>query len=451
MTEPPVASSGSAAVDAEVGESTPAWLLAATLLLTALNLRAVVITIGPLLREVQAGLGLSDTMAGVLTTLPVVVFGLFGLLGARVAQRLGVARAVVVALALVTLGTGLRGLAPSGGWLLAISLVAFVGIAVGNVLAPVLVKAWFPARVGRATAWYTTALAFGTAVPAAATVPLALALGGWRPGLSVWALPGVVALVAAFAVVGYERRARRHAGDLPTSGADPVAGAAEGSDAAPANSGDERAGSRGCVGEQAAVAIRSRVRRHPTTWALAAFFGLQSLEAYTVAGWLPAILRDAGVSPARAGAMLAVVMLLGAPIALMLPPLAAWRDDQRPFVVVLVAASFAGYLGLLLAPAAAPLLWSLLLGVGLGAFPLALLLIALRAGSPSGTAELSTLVQGLGYLMAAAGPVTIGIIHDRTGGWDLPIGVLLVLLVPKLLAGLLAARPGCVDEAAGPG
>jgi MFS transporter, CP family, cyanate transporter len=190
------------------------------------------------------------------------------------------------------------------------------------------------------------------------------------------------------------------------------------------------------------------VHRQLKAWALAGFFGLQSLEAYTAMGWLPAIFQDAGVPAARAGALLAVTMVLGVPISLLLPRLAARSDDQRVYVVGLIVVSVSAYLGLILAPAAAPLLWAVLLGIGLGAFPLALVLIGLRASTTRGTAALSSLAQGAGYTLAATGPVTVGALHDLTGEWTWPLLTLVALLVPKLVVGLIAAAPGTVDSAA---
>jgi MFS transporter, CP family, cyanate transporter len=390
-----------------------AGLLGLTLMLTAINLRAAATSVGPLLREIQADLGMSDTIAGVLTSLPVLCFGLVGLFSGRLGRRFGAEPTVVLALVLLAGGLVLRANAPSVGWLLASSLVALVGIAVANVLVPVLVKAWFPQDVGRATGWYSMALAAGVGASAALTVPLASLLGGWRPGLGIWAAPIVVALIP-WSVIARRRPLQGRA--APLAGGHP--------DEIP----------------------RGIVRRSPQAWALAVFFGIQSTEAYVAMGWLPAILRDAGVPPARAGVYLGITMGIGAPISLLLPRMAARRPDQRPFVVLVVLGSLAAYLGLYLAPAAAPLLWALLLGVGLGAFPLALVLLGLRAETPRGTSDLSALAQGVGYLLAVAGPLAVGAIHERTGSWSWPIAVLGLLLVPKTVTGFVAARPGLVDR-----
>lgn len=383
-------------------------LLGATLLLTAVNLRAAVTSVGAVLRDVQVGVGMSDTVAGVLTTLPVVSFGLIGLVAARLGRKVGTDRALIGALVLVTVGLAVRAVAPSPGWILATSLVALSGMALGNVLVPVAVKAWFPDDVGRWTGLYSVGILLGTAVPVAVTVPLAEALGGWRFGLGIWAIPAALALLPWLLV------SRR--GD-------------------------------GLASPPAAwTRTTSHVRRSPKAWALMVFFGIQSLEAYTAMGWLPSIFQDAGISATRAGLLVGLTMVLGVPIALFVPPIAARHPDQRPWVVLLGVASVLGYLGLWLAPGGAPLLWAVLLGVGLGAFPLALLLIGLRTKGAQGTSELSSLVQGWGYLLAAMGPLGIGVLHEVTGGWDVPLAALLLLLVPKLTAGLIAGAPGYVDQ-----
>lgn len=394
-------------------------LLAVTLTLTALNLRGAVSSVGPVLRDIQAGLEMSDTLAGVLTTLPVLSFGLVGLLTARIGRRLGTERALIGALALIAVGLLVRALAPGAVSLLVTSLLAMIGIAIANVLVPVAVKAWFPHDVGRMTGWYSTAMTVGVAVPAATTVPISAAFGGWRVGLGVWALPAVVALVPWVVMARARRRPVPAGGSAATPAPQVVTGATR----------------------PQMVAVHRQLK----AWALTVFFGIQALEAYTAMGWLPSIFQDAGIAPTRAGILTALTTGIGAPVALLLPRLAARSSDQRPWVVVLTSLSVVAYLGLLTAPAAAPWLWAILLGIGLGAFPLALVLIGLRAATSAGTVALSSLVQGFGYLLAAVGPVTIGVLHERTGGWGVPLLVLLGLLVPKFVAGMIASAPGNVD------
>jgi MFS transporter, CP family, cyanate transporter len=391
------------------------WVLVlavVAVLLTAFNLRPAVTSLGSLLPEVREGTGTSVATAGLLTSLPPICFGLAALVGARLGRRFGTATTLLAAMAAAGLLLAGRATSSTTSALLLWTVAALVALGLGNVLLPVAVKRWFPGRVGGATGWYALALAAGTAAAAGLSVPLAEATGGWRVGLGAWAVPALVA-----AVPWWWLRDRR--GSVATATAEEVA---------------------------AAAATARRVRRAPRAWALGGYFGFQSTVAYVVMGWLPSIYRDAGLTPSTSGGLLALVMIVGGPVSLLVPTLAGRREDQRGLVVTMVIAAAAGFGGLLLAPTTVPWVWALLLGIGMGAFPLSLALIGLRAGTAAGTASLSSVTQGIGYLLAAAGPVLIGVLRDATGGWRAPLAVVLGLLVPQLLCGLVAARPGVLDR-----
>ncbi|WP_324278567.1 MFS transporter [Blastococcus brunescens] len=177
--------------------------------------------------------------------------------------------------------------------------------------------------------------------------------------------------------------------------------------------------------------------------AVMAFFGLQSLSFYALLTWLAAILEDdAGASPVTAGTLVAVAALVGAPLSLLVPPLAARRPSQVAWVVGAAVPIAAGILGLLIAPQAAPALWSVLYGLGTGAsFPLAMTLVLLRSRDPAQTGRLSAASQSLGYLLAASGPLFVGLLHELTGGWTASLLLLLVALAGQVAAGLVAGRP----------
>lgn len=411
------------------GRAAPSALLAATLVVTALNLRPAITSVGALLRDIQLDLGMSDTVAGVLTSLPVLCFGIVGLVAGRIGRRVGTERALVLSMALVLAGLVLRATAPSATALLGTSLIALAGMAVANVLMPVVVKAWFPSAVGWATGLYSTGIMVGTMLGGVTSVPLANALGGWRWGLgSVAAL--AAAALASWAALGVARR-ERPADAVPAPGTDGVRGAGE--VAAPLT-----------VDLPSAPAVFA-MWRSPRAWALVVFFGLQSLEAQFVMGWWPAILQDAGVSPATAGVLMGTSMLFGVPVALVVAPLVARWPDQRAGLVATTIASVLALVGVLVAPRFSPVLWTVLMGIGLSAFPLALLLIGMRTSSARATSDLSALTHGAGYLIAATGPFTIGALHDATGGWSAPLIVMIALTVPRLVSGWVIGKPGPVD------
>lgn len=385
------------------------------LLLAAVNLRPAVTSLGPLMKEVRTGLGMSGTMAGLLTSVPAACFALFGFTAPRLARRYGPGAVVCSGMALIAAGLLLRPFAGGTPAFLAASALALAGIAVSNVLMPVIVKRYFPDRVGALTGVYSMALSLGTALAAAVSVPLTDALGhGWRLGLGVWALPALLAAAVWLPLV----RDRTPAGGT-------------GRAAAPAVRAPEAAGS---------------ITRSRTARMMAAFFGLQSTSAYVTMGWVPQIYRDSGISADKAGLMLAVTMALGVPLSFVLPPLAARMRTQGPIAVVLGSFQLAGFAGLWLAPAAAPWVWALLLGVANCSFPLVLTMIGMRARTGAGVVRLSAFAQSTGYLLAIPGPILVGALNEATGGWGLPLGMMAALAVPQAVCGVLAGRKRYIED-----
>ncbi|MFF3556860.1 CynX/NimT family MFS transporter [Streptomyces tsukubensis] len=396
-------------------------LVMVAVVLAALNLRPAITGLGALLEEVRAGLGMSGAVAGVLTSVPAVTFAVFGIAAPRLARRHGPAAVVCAGMAAIAAGLLIRPYAGGTPGFVAATALALIGIAVSNVLMPVIVKRYFPDRVGTMTGLYSMSLAIGTSVAAAATVPLTGALGGeWRTGLGLWGLLAVAAVLPWVLVV---RSRGRHPGTRPVSAAPEVT-------AAP--------------GRPAGSIVRS-----PTAWALAGFFGLQATGAYITMGWLPQIFRDAGVPASTAGVLLAVTMVMGVPLAFVIPRLAARFRTQGPIAAVLGLSGLAGYTGLLLAPAEGAWAWALLLGLSNCAFPLALTMIGMRSRSAAGTVRLSAFAQSTGYLISIPGPLLVGVLYEHTGSWGLPVALMAGLLVPQIVLGTLAGRDRTIEDETG--
>ena len=372
------------------------------LVLAAVNLRLAVTSIGPVLAEIRAGLGMSGAMAGLLTSLPVICFASIGFAAPRSARRFGTGPVVTAGLGVLALGLAIRPYAPGPVAFILFSGLALAGVALVNVLMPVIVKERFPDRIGTMTGVYSVALNVGATAAAAATVPLTRAFGGdWRIGLAVWAV------VAALAVPPWLVLARDRV--APATEPDAVGSVAE------------------LVG-------------NPVAWALAVYFGLQSTSAYVMVGWLPQIYRDAGLSAETAGVLFGVTSFLGVPLTFVLSAVVNRLPGQSGIAATLGLFGIAGYAGLWFSPAAAPWVWAVLLGVVNCAFPLALTMIALRGRTPATVVRLSAFAQGVGYLIAIPGPILVGVLHDVSGGWRLPLAMMVVVMIPQLVAGVLAGR-----------
>jgi len=381
-------------------------LVAVAIVLLALNLRVAVSSVGVLLEAVQDGLGMSPSVAGVLTTLPVICFAVAGVSTNAIVQRVGLHMTTLVCLVAVIAGLSLRVLVGGNTLFIITSAIALAGAAFGNVLLPPLAKLHFPNHLAGISAAFGAAIMGGAALASATTVPLADSLGGWRQGLGIWALLAVVTLITWLPYL----RDDTHVAGL-----------------------------------HAQTRIRD-IARSPLAWAMALVFGAQSAQAYAQFGWFPAIMHDAGISQAQAGALLGVLSGVGVPITLLLPWLIRISRDRAWLPWLLASLTIAGYIGVLFAPVAAPWLWALLLGMGGGTFTWTLTMIGRRSRTTEVTGALSGFTQGMGYLFAGSGPLLTGILHDVTGQWTAPLVFLLALAALMGVGGTYIVRPRTVED-----
>ncbi|MBE1491131.1 CynX/NimT family MFS transporter [Plantactinospora soyae] len=396
-----MAGAADVAPEGRPGSARVGWLTLLGIVLLALNLRAAIAAVPPLLPDIQLDLDLGRGAAGLLTTLPVLCFGLLSPLAALLGHRIGIELALLGAMLGIVVGSLTRTL-PHTGWLFAGTAIIGAGITVGNVLVPSAVKQHFPGRPGLATGLSTASLTTGATLAAAVSAPLAYSVGlGWRG--SLLALGGL----ATIAALGWlPQLRRRHRAVAPDTGGDG----------------------------------RGSILRSPVTWQLAVFMGTQSMLYYAMLTWLPSLLRDQGVDPTRAGGALALFNLLGIGTALLVPTLAVRRHDQRGLALVICAGWAVGLLGLLTVPSLYPL-WTSVAGLAQGAsISLTLTLLVLRARTPASARALSGAVQSVGYLLGATGPVLVGGLRDLSTGWGLPLAALTVVTGAMALSALGAGQ-----------
>lgn len=385
-------------------------LVLAAMLLVALNLRASITSVGSLLTEVREGLHLSGLMAGVVTTMPTIAFAFFGAFTPVLVRRFAAPRVLVAAMAALVAGQALRVATDSAAVFVVTGALALSGIAVGNVLMPMLVKQHFPERTGLITGMYSVSMSIGATVGAATAVPIAHAFGTWRAGLGVWAI------LALAAIPLWLPAALRRSRAVRTSS----------------------------TGQKAVARVRPEVTR--LGWAMAIFFGAQSLSGYAAMGWLPTLFRDAGYSPENAGVLLGVLSVVGVPMGLIMPSLAARLTKLHGLILTLAGLMIVSYLGMIIAPYAGAYLWVVVLSIGQSSFPLALTVLGLRARTAEGTVALSAFAQSIGYLFAALGPLLVGYFYGLTGGWTVPMLFLAGIALLQAAAGLAIAAPRHIED-----
>jgi CP family cyanate transporter-like MFS transporter len=352
--------------------------------LVALNLRPAVTSVGPLLEEIVQSLGFDRAEAGILTTLPVLCFGLIGPVAPTLGRRFGAENVIFMALIGVALGCAMR-VMPSAAMLYGSSVVIGIAIGMMNVLLPGIVKRDFPTRVGAVTGFYTMMLCIGAAGAAALAPQVELAFAtDWTMALAVWGILAVLALPAWAPL-------RAHFHSAP----------------------------------QADITQTRNLWTNGLAWQVTIYLGLASSLAYSVFGWGAKILQDRGMDVPASGLMLGLSILVQGAGAQVAPLMASKKGDLRVAALLMMTFGLAGLMGYLFAPISSMWLWSVLLGIGQGgAFAIALTMIAQRGGNPETASRLSGMTQSVGYVMGAlAGPLAVGLVHDAFGGWP-PVAIL---------------------------
>lgn len=378
-------------------------LLVAGIVLIAVNLRPALAGVGPLIGFIRDTTGLSNTLLGLLTTLPLLAFGVISMLTPLFTKRFGIEGTLAISLFMLTVGILLR-VIPADIALFGGTLLLGIAIALGNVLLPSLVKRDFPNYSGIMTSVYSSMLGVGATLAAGVSVPLAREMGlGWRWSLGIWALLSLFALLVWLPQLNKQtipRNQRDFIGALKSLGSSRLA------------------------------------------WQIAVFMGLQSLAFYVILAWLPEILHDRGIEASTAGWLLSLSQGMGVLGTIIIPVWAEKMKNQRSLVWLLIVMEWVSIAGLMLPEAFLVGLWASIIGFALGgSFGLALLFIVLRTDDTQTATELSGMAQSAGYLLAAIGPTLFGALHDLTGAWFIPLGLLALVTIGKLTTGLEAATP----------
>ena len=381
-------------------------LLVTGIMLVAANLRAALTSVGPLLEQIQQQLLLSATAAGLLNSLPLILFAVLSPVTPGLAKRLGIERTLGMALLLLVFGIALRSL-PQPGMLWLGTILIGAAIAFANVVLPTLVKRDFPGRAAAMIAGYAAVMSLVAATASGLAVPLAGLNGlGWRFSLLCWSLPALLALIVWLPQL--RRPATSVTADAPGGAVQPA---------------PPRSPWGSALG-----------------WQVALFMGLQSITFYTIIGWFSAFAASHGTSPQQAGFELFIYQVVAIAANFVMVFILPRARDQRAIALCSSLLIFIGVAGLLLLPTYS-LIWLIFAGLGAGSsLVLALSFFGLRSSHHHQATQLSGMAQSVGYLLAALGPKLFGLLHDLTQGWQLPLSILLGLTLLQMLFGILAGR-----------
>ncbi|WP_066319980.1 MFS transporter [Bacillus sp. FJAT-29814] len=380
------------------------YLLVAGIVLMAFNLRPTITSLGPLIGMIQKDVGLAHWSAGLLMSLPLIVFAIMSPLVPKIAGRISNELTLLAGLVILLAGIGIRSV-PLTLFLFSGTILIGVGIAIGNVLLPAICKDKFPQKFGLMTSVYSTSMGLIASLASGVSVPLAVGMNlGWQGSLLIWGIP---ALAAIFVWAALVKRIQGNRKEINRT----------------------QSGSTG-------------VWRSPLAWQVAAFMGFQSFLFYVTISWLPEILHSHGMSMEKAGWMLSITQLIGLPASFFIPVIAGRFRSQVWIAFTLSLCSLVGYTALWLGSSPVILYGSILfIGITLGgSFPLALSYIGLRARNAGQAAELSGMAQSTGYILAAVGPSLIGILYDATHLWTMPLITLILISILVMFFSMLSGR-----------
>jgi len=383
------------------------------MLLVALNLRTAVSSLSPIIPFIRDDYQLSTLAVAFLGMLPPLMFALSGLIAPLITRKLGLELALIVLLGIIAIGSVIRAL--SGDWsILSVgTALSLIGMGMGNVLLPVVVRKYFPDRIGSMTALYLTIVSIGALAPPLLAVPVAEAFG-WRASLGQWALVGALAILPWLFTLR-------------------------------ANKAEEKVITESLTIPQNIRHIK--IWKSPTAMAMVVIWSVSAINGYAVFAWLPQILIDeSGSSALEAGILLSLYAGMGLPAALLMPRLAVRYPNQAPLIYLSGLLFFAGYGGLIFLPGPWSWLWVLLAGLGPILFPLNLALFNIRSKSQETLLRISGFAQGFGYLAAAFGPLIVGVLNEISGSWTNSLWFLLLTAIPAMLAGTVIARKRSIDD-----
>ncbi|WMC11643.1 cyanate transporter [Oceanimonas pelagia] len=362
--------------------------------LVGLNLRPFITGPGPVMEMIRTGTGLSYVGMSLLTLLPFLLMGVGAFVSPGLQARWGTRRGLLTALALLMLGSALRGIAGNGVTLLFTALLCGMGVAFVQSVFPGIIKQQFAGRMAMVTGLYSAMIMGGGAFGAQLTPWLAGSEHHWQQALAWLALPVALAWWCARKVLAEQ------GGKRPEPG------------------------------------LAKRLLARPRTWQLMLCFGFVNAGYSTMVTWLAPYYQQLGWTAASSAGLVSVMAVAQAVSAVGITLLARGQD-RRPWLWLTLLLQFTGFAGLLLQPELAPWLWVAVCGAGLGGnFSMSLVTALDHLPQPQQAGVLTALMQGGGFLLAALGPLAVSLLLECTGtfaaGWTLHLGLVSVVLLTTL-------------------
>ncbi|MDT8859701.1 MFS transporter [Alkalihalobacillus sp. MEB130] len=378
------------------------------IILVAFNLRSSITAVGPLISIIRIDTNLSNSVIGLLTTLPLLAFGVFSTLAPRIGRKYGNETTVLIALIILTSGILLRSTGMVSALFFGTAMLG-LGIAICNVLIPGIVKGRYPEKMGVMTGIYSASMALMAAFASGVSIPLAQGLNlGWQQSLAIWAVLSGMAVLAWLPQTRNQKR--------PTA-----------------------------ISNHS----KSSIWTSKLAWQVTLFMGFQSCIFYCIIAWIPEILVSRGIDIPTAGWLLTLTQIVGLPATLLVPILAGRLANQRGIALSIALLYLIGFSGIYFGGSVGVMsLYMSLLGLAQGAgISLSLSLFGLRSQNAYDASNLSGMAQSAGYLIAAMGPLLIGLFFDLFHSWIPAFILIFGMIIAMGVFGFNAGRNQYVFQA----
>ncbi|KQL19212.1 CynX/NimT family MFS transporter [Cytobacillus solani] len=382
-------------------------LLVVGIMLFASTLRVPLTSIGSLVPIIRDTLGVSNTIIGLVSTLPLLAFAFVSPFVPKIASRMGMERTIFLSMVILGLGIVIRPITGISTLFIGTILIG-ISISFGNVLLPSLIKMNFPFKVGLMTGFYALFKSVFGALASGLSVPISkIDSFGWQGALGIWVILVIISLFIWYSQVK-----------------NPVP--------KPELESDQK---------------KTNMWTSFTAWQVTLFMGLQSLMYYTCLTWLPDILQFHGYSSSQAGWILSLMLFALIPVNFLIPVIADKMKNQKILGALTGAVFLLGTIGLFSANIVLITISVILIGIGCGSgYSLSMMFFTLRTKNGYEASELSGMAQSFGYFLAALGPILFGGLHDLIGSWITPLFMLLFIAMIIFITGVLAGRKVMINN-----
>ena len=354
-------------------------------------LRTPITSVGAIIGPLKKLLEINNTVAGLITTIPLIAFAIFSPLVAKISNKIGLENTIFLATIVASIGLLLRFYINTSIFFVTTFIIG-VGITVGNVLLPGLTKKYFPENLGVMTGFYAVVMNISASIAAGISYPiLNTNIGGekFSTGLAVniWLIISLINIIIYSVIIKNNKVEKID---------------------------NKKIGSKGYL-------------KSLKMWSVMLSMGLQSALFYCSVSWFAEIMISKGFTPSEAGLLLSISQFAQFPSTFLVPVLAEKIKNRLIIPIFITMGYIVSLIGMIHIHGnfSLMIIYIVLFALaGGGSFSYVMYLFSAKSKNEEEAADVSGLAQAGGYWLAAIFPPLLGYIRDILN-WDVAIYILI--------------------------